>query len=80
MNLCERKGGREVVEEDKTQKAGELKSEAWRRLEEYECLGSAKLWRHTCRDKIHGQAREREVAALRSRNHGETSWRAQYRE
>jgi hypothetical protein len=44
MNLCKRKGGREVVEEDKTQKAGELKSEVCRRgLEESECLGKCEI-------------------------------------
>jgi len=43
MNLCKRKGAREVVEEDKTQKAGELKSEAWRGLEENECWGKCEI-------------------------------------
>jgi hypothetical protein len=43
MNLCKRKGEREVVEEDKTQKAGELKSEAWRGLEENECWGKCEI-------------------------------------
>ncbi len=80
MNLCKRKGGREVVEEDKTQKAGELKSEAWRELEENECLGKCEIVEAYLQGQIHGQTREREVAALRSRNHGETSWHAQYRE
>jgi NADH:ubiquinone oxidoreductase subunit E len=77
MNLCKRRGGREVVEEDKTHKAGELKSEQWRGLEENECLGKCEIVEAYLQGQIHGQTREREVAALRSRNHGETSWNAQ---
>lgn len=55
----------EVVEEDKTQKAGDLKSEVWRGLEENECLGKCEIVEAYLQGQIHGQTREREVAALR---------------
>jgi hypothetical protein len=51
----------EVVEEDKTQKAGDLKSEVWRGLEENECLGKCEIVEAYLQGQIHGQTREREI-------------------
>jgi hypothetical protein len=50
-----------------------------RRVEENECLGNCRIVEADLQRELHGQTRTARSAALRSRNHGETSWPAQYR-
>jgi hypothetical protein len=45
-------------------------------IKENRCLGNCRIVEAQLQDKLHGQTRNPEVAALTSRNHGETSWHA----